>query len=556
MKENKFRYVLALMHKALNDNILKQVDDQQRNLFHYFAIEGVKGKEFQNKIFHQLHQRGVDFNSIDVFGRTPLHYAAESNFSYLEYELLKLVKDPNTRDHKTLTPLSISLIKGHLTNDKLGRYIDYGVDVTKRFTCEIRDKEIEVGPLVYLASKGTKPDELMTNLIKAGVSINEADDEGWTGLIYSIKQNSKELVDFYFSYQELDKNMVDIDGKTPIHYVVNPLEYGSYENIEILKLLATIFDVNKPDLKDKTPIYYAHLQDSGTMVQALKELGAVDHQAKGTLKRLATSIITSVEWAEEVDYEDDAEKYMKELQEKDMEIVDDTEVEPDDHATNARNLKVLYENNEPYSLYMTKVNVKKGGYGEYLFYRMQVLYEPNRDVYILFTKWGRIGEDGAYQNTPFSNSLACITEFKKIFFEKTRNYWDDKADFKRVEGKYRLLDIETKKLVFRKDYLKPIDFEDKSIPESLLDYETQNLMRSLANINLYKNYLKDLRIDNELLPFGQISKKLIIEAKDILTEISSLIQESRKLCSVPVADIKRDEVIFLIVCIFLITDRS
>ena len=177
---------------------------------------------------------------------------------------------------------------------------------------------------------------------------------------------------------------------------------------------------------------------------------------------------------------------------------------------------------------MTKVNVRKGGYGEYLFYRMQVLHDSNRDVYILFTRWGRIGEPGAYQNTPFSHKDECINEFKKIFEQKSKNKWDDKDNFERVEGKYRLLDIDTKKQVKRRDYLKSIDFDDKHLPKSKLAPEIQPLMKIFGNVDLYRNWFKTFNIDSEVLPFGQISKKLIHEAKDILNEIDDLIKENQE----------------------------
>ena len=46
-------------------------------------------------------------------------------------------------------------------------------------------------------------------------------------------------------------------NKNPIHYVVNPLDFGSYENVEILELLATRFDVNHEDSTKNTPMMYA-----------------------------------------------------------------------------------------------------------------------------------------------------------------------------------------------------------------------------------------------------------------------------------------------------------
>lgn len=38
--------------------------------------------------------------------------------------------------------------------------------------------------------------------------------------------------------------MVDGKGWTPIHYAVCPVEYGSYENEEILEKLSHYFNIN------------------------------------------------------------------------------------------------------------------------------------------------------------------------------------------------------------------------------------------------------------------------------------------------------------------------
>ena len=48
----------------------------------------------------------------------------------------------------------------------------------------------------------------------------------------------------------------------------------------------------------------------------------------------------------------------------------------------------------PWDHYLIKVDLKNGLYGDYVFYKMQLLYDTNRDLYVVFTRWGRIGEDG------------------------------------------------------------------------------------------------------------------------------------------------------------------
>lgn len=65
---------------------------------------------------------------------------------------------------------------------------------------------------------------------------------------------------------------------------------------------------------------------------------------------------------------------------------------------------VHYDDQEhPWDVYLTKVDLKNGIYGDYVFYKMQLLHDNVRDLYVVFTRWGRIGESGMNQRTPFNN---------------------------------------------------------------------------------------------------------------------------------------------------------
>ena len=195
----------------------------------------------------------------------------------------------------------MSLTSSAISIKKLHFYLSHKADLNKRFTIQIDNKGVEVGPIVYLASQNCKDRHLINALLKNNVSINEADSHGYTPLVYAIKRNAKRMVKFYLTSPDIDTNAVDGKGKTPIHHVVNPLEYGSYENVELLKMLAEHYDINKADSKERTPIYYAHLQESGVMVEALKKLGAKDIDMEDeTLKRPATSIVSKIDWGDEL----------------------------------------------------------------------------------------------------------------------------------------------------------------------------------------------------------------------------------------------------------------
>ena len=72
---------------------------------------------------------------------------------------------------------------------------------------------------------------------------------------------------------------------------------------------------------------------------------------------------------------------------------------------------------------MTKVDLQKGWYGCNVFYRMQVIHEANQDNYLLFTRWGRIGDTGQFQTSPCESLEKARTEFCKIVQSKTGNDW-------------------------------------------------------------------------------------------------------------------------------------
>lgn len=55
----------------------------------------------------------------------------------------------------------------------------------------------------------------------------------------------------------------------------------------------------------------------------------------------------------------------------------------------------------------------------------QLVRQPSKKIYVLFTRWGRIGDVGQYQHTPFQNEADAVKEFKKIFREKSGNKWED-----------------------------------------------------------------------------------------------------------------------------------
>lgn len=100
---------------------------------------------------------------------------------------------------------------------------------------------------------------------------------------------------------------------------------------------------------------------------------------------------------------------------------------------------------------------------------MQLLFDTNQKLYVVFTRWGRIGEDGMNQRTPFPIQDEAKAEFKKIFKEKTGgNNFEELDKFSRVAKKYNIVHVNYENVI-KEDYLQPFDYANS--PESILSVQ-------------------------------------------------------------------------------------
>ncbi|EGC37965.1 hypothetical protein DICPUDRAFT_29490 [Dictyostelium purpureum] len=153
-------------------------------------------------------------------------------------------------------------------------------------------------------------------------------------------------------------------------------------------------------------------------------------------------------------------------------------------------------------------------YGENNFYKLQIIYNPNLDRYFIFNRWGRIGDSGQYQKTPYSKEEA-INEFCKLFKQKTGNIFSQATmtNFQRVDGKYHLLNIDRTDRS-KKEVLHPFDLS--KYPPSKLPKEIFDVMSQFCNVEAISNQLKSLKIDTDIMPLGRLSKDAINNAVAIL----------------------------------------
>lgn len=177
-------------------------------------------------------------------------------------------------------------------------------------------------------------------------------------------------------------------------------------------------------------------------------------------------------------------------------------------------------NNVLYSCTLNQTDIKSN---KNKFYIMQLINVSS--AYVLYTRWGRIGEPGTTQCKNFTDEYSGANGFSRQFKAKTGNDWAKKDDFKQKAGKYFLTEITYNDVIDQKE------IEESSltkIPESKLDSKVQNLISIISDTNMMKNSLVQLDIDPKKMPLGKISKKQIDTANELLINLRDKINSRGK----------------------------
>eukprot|EP00826_Nyctotherus_ovalis_P064172 TRINITY_DN9407_c0_g3_i4.p1 TRINITY_DN9407_c0_g3~~TRINITY_DN9407_c0_g3_i4.p1 ORF type:complete len:602 (-),score=219.66 TRINITY_DN9407_c0_g3_i4:896-2701(-) len=188
---------------------------------------------------------------------------------------------------------------------------------------------------------------------------------------------------------------------------------------------------------------------------------------------------------------------------------------------------------------MVNINVHRFLYGDAIFYKMQLLQDRITKIYILWTRWGRLGSSGEYQRTPFNNLEEAEKEFKKVFLQKTGNKWDDISNYEEKLKKFKLRELDGKAIVKLKDKVEfkssSIDtqmllepFKLKKSPSSNLPQELQDLLRLVADEKMAQAYLKKIYSAVSTVTLTEIDSSTVKKASKILNDISTELIELQK----------------------------
>ncbi|KAI0820615.1 poly polymerase catalytic domain-containing protein [Trametes gibbosa] len=166
------------------------------------------------------------------------------------------------------------------------------------------------------------------------------------------------------------------------------------------------------------------------------------------------------------------------------------------------------------------------------FYVLQLLHPVGNEANcILFTRWGRVGENGQSQKKGPWPPATAVNEFKKQFHAKAGTSWDNRVGMAPKKGKYmwleRAYDDEEEEKDAKDGSGKSGSSvqEEEKIPDSTLSAEIQTLCQLIFNTSLIDAHLSSMNYDANKLPLGKLAKSTILNGFAALKKLSEVIAQ-------------------------------
>ncbi|KAL7555986.1 hypothetical protein ACA910_018384 [Epithemia clementina (nom. ined.)] len=309
---------------------------------------------------------------------------------------------------------------------------------------------------------------------------------------------------------------------TLVHSCVRPFLFGSYENMKMLALLEEAgVPLDGTNDEGETPLELAR---PGSLMQTKLRSAA----KTTTEERTVGPVPQPPPPLEGISLVEDSDAALRALHDQGADASERV-IPTVNHRCqlDSEGTYVLQDVDKDYfDVLLSKVDVEQGRYGKFVFYKIQVIVDPVQKLFILFTNWGRIGEDGKFQQTPFSSRESAVKEFEKVFKSKTGNSWSDRHMAQEKPRKYKLVRTMKTRVKEPQKLLSSV-VENASKP-CTLDPSLAETIRFLLNPDKLMSALSELGLNQTQAPFGQISLDTLDQAEAKLKEIKSKLDEPEK----------------------------
>ncbi|OAX43641.1 PARP-domain-containing protein [Rhizopogon vinicolor AM-OR11-026] len=197
---------------------------------------------------------------------------------------------------------------------------------------------------------------------------------------------------------------------------------------------------------------------------------------------------------------------------------------PVDPLSGFVNTHKVYSNAE--SVWDAMLNQTEVGSNKNKFYVIQLLHPIGNDTQCsLYTRWGRVGENGQRQLKGPWPAVSAISEFKKQFKSKTGVAWPQRFSMVAAKaGKYTWLERSFEEDDKVESSGSSGKQKEEPIPDSKLPPELQAFCNLIFSSKLIDAHLSSMNYDANKLPLGKLAKSTILNGFTALKKLAEVVE--------------------------------
>ncbi|RCN44674.1 Poly(ADP-ribose) polymerase catalytic domain protein [Ancylostoma caninum] len=153
------------------------------------------------------------------------------------------------------------------------------------------------------------------------------------------------------------------------------------------------------------------------------------------------------------------------------------------------------------------------------YYKIQLLKHDSKEIYYLFRSWGRVGTTVGGKKTETISNDSAIGAFERLFHEKTGNAWKRKDYFTKQPGLMDLIETDFTEI----EDVKTSDITPGS--KTTLDPPIKDIILMIFDKEQLKKTMLGFQLDLDKMPLGKLSKKQIMNAYSVLTELQQMMSK-------------------------------
>ncbi|KAI6197693.1 Poly [ADP-ribose] polymerase [Aphelenchoides besseyi] len=185
----------------------------------------------------------------------------------------------------------------------------------------------------------------------------------------------------------------------------------------------------------------------------------------------------------------------------------------------AEETHVYIEDNKPWQALLAYANIENGRNG---YYKLQLVKHDNKECYYVFRSWGRTGTNyGGRKTECFDEELDEAKEnFEELFRQKSSgNEWSNVENFRKRSSGMNLIEMDFDKS--QSDLKQKLDPKEST---SELPLSVRECIGLFFDIESLSKTMREFSLDTDKMPLGRLSRRVIIEAHGILSNLERILQ--------------------------------